>query len=45
MTVQAREAMIVGAKSMALTGYEVLVNKDLLLQIKEEFSLRKEFKI
>jgi len=37
MTDQAREAMIVGAKSMALTGYEVLTNPALLQQIKDEF--------
>ncbi|WP_445486941.1 M20 family metallopeptidase [Niallia sp. 03133] len=37
MTKQAREAMILGAKSMALTGLEVLTNKELLQQIKDEF--------
>jgi len=41
MTDQAREAMIVGAKSMALTGYEVLTNKELLQQIKDEFNRNK----
>lgn len=41
MTNQAREAMIVGAKSMALTGYEVLTNKELLQQIKDEFNRNK----
>ncbi len=38
MTAQAREAMIVGAKSMALTGYEVLTNPELLQKIKAEFN-------
>lgn len=38
MTDQAREAMIVGAKSMALTGYEVLTNPELLQKIKAEFN-------
>lgn len=41
MTNQAREAMIVGAKSMALTGYEVLTNPVLLQQIKDEFNRNK----
>ncbi|MHC0038240.1 M20 family metallopeptidase [Pseudoneobacillus sp. C159] len=37
MSEQAREAMMLGAKAMALTGYEILTNKELLQQIKEEF--------
>lgn len=37
MSEQAREAMILGAKTMALTGYEVLTNKSLLEEIKAEF--------
>ncbi|WP_442598749.1 M20 family metallopeptidase [Neobacillus sp. D3-1R] len=41
MSEQAREAMMVGAKAMALTGYEVLTNKELLNQIKEEFNKQK----
>ncbi|MCM3214272.1 M20 family metallopeptidase [Niallia taxi] len=41
MTDQAREAMIVGAKSMALTGYEVLTNPELLQKIKAEFNSMK----
>ncbi|WP_445506135.1 M20 family metallopeptidase [Niallia sp. 03190] len=44
MTDQAREAMILGAKSMALTGYEVLTNKELLQQIKKEFQQQKNNK-
>ncbi|MFP7735718.1 M20 family metallopeptidase [Priestia aryabhattai] len=35
---QGREAMILGAKTMALTGYDVLTNQTLLQKIKEEFS-------
>lgn len=34
---KAREAMILGAKTMALTGYEVITNKSLLDEIKAEF--------
>ncbi|WP_312092060.1 M20 family metallopeptidase [Niallia sp.] len=37
MTDQGRDAMILGAKSMALTGLEILTNKELLEAIKEEF--------
>ncbi|AST93661.1 amidohydrolase [Sutcliffiella cohnii] len=37
MSEQAREAMILGAKTMALTGYEVITNKSLLEEIKAEF--------
>ncbi|WP_121613174.1 M20 family metallopeptidase [Mesobacillus foraminis] len=37
MSEQAREAMIRGAKAMALTGYEVLTNPVLLRKIKAEF--------
>jgi amidohydrolase len=41
MSNQAREAMILGAKAMALTGYEVITNKELLRTIKEEFEKNK----
>ncbi len=41
MSEQAREAMILGAKAMALTGYEVLTNKELLKRVKEEFESNK----
>ncbi|WP_421385527.1 M20 family metallopeptidase [Bacillus salacetis] len=41
MTEQAREAMILGAKAMALTGMEVLSNKELLQEIKAEFALQR----
>ncbi|PAE22759.1 MULTISPECIES: M20 family metallopeptidase [Bacillaceae] len=41
MSEQAREAMILGAKAMALTGYEVLTNKELLKRVKEEFESKK----
>ncbi|WP_026582066.1 M20 family metallopeptidase [Bacillus sp. J33] len=41
MSEQGREAMILGAKTMALTGYEILTNKDLLQQIKAEFKAQK----
>ncbi|WP_445668969.1 M20 family metallopeptidase [Niallia sp. FSL R7-0648] len=37
MSDQGREAMILGAKSMALTGLEILTNKELLAKIKAEF--------
>ncbi|PAD27641.1 amidohydrolase [Niallia circulans] len=37
MSDQGREAMILGAKSMALTGLEILTNKELLAEIKAEF--------
>ncbi|WBL14854.1 M20 family metallopeptidase [Sutcliffiella sp. NC1] len=37
MSEKAREAMILGAKTMALTGYEVITNKSLLDEIKAEF--------
>lgn len=37
MSGQAKEAMILGAKAMALTGYEVLTNPKLLEEIKAEF--------
>lgn len=42
MTQQAREAMILGAKSMALTGYELITNPELLTQIKKEFHMQTE---
>ncbi|PVE66944.1 M20 family metallopeptidase [Priestia megaterium] len=35
---QGREAMILGAQTMALTGYDVLTNQTLLQKIKEEFN-------
>jgi amidohydrolase len=41
MSSQAQEAMIIGAKAMALTGYEILVNQELLQSIKEEFKKKK----
>ncbi|WP_436372195.1 M20 family metallopeptidase [Cytobacillus sp. BC1816] len=41
MTEQAKEAMILGAKAMALTGYEVLTNQELLKQIKKDFESNK----
>jgi amidohydrolase len=41
MSEQAREAMMLGAKAMALTGYEVLTNPQLLQEIKAEFNNRK----
>lgn len=41
MSEQGREAMILGAKAMALTGYEILTSKDLLQQIKAEFKAQK----
>lgn len=41
MSEQGRESMIIGAKALALTGYEVLTNPELLQQIKEEFNLQK----
>ncbi|MGD6802155.1 M20 family metallopeptidase [Rossellomorea vietnamensis] len=40
MADQAREAMILGAKAMALTGVEVLVNDELLAKVKAEFALQ-----
>ncbi|WP_168413109.1 M20 family metallopeptidase [Bacillus salacetis] len=42
MTDQAREAMIIGAKAMALTGCEVLTNRELLNEIKKEFALNRD---
>ncbi|MEH7561206.1 M20 family metallopeptidase [Priestia megaterium] len=38
---QGREAMILGAQTMALTGYDVLTNQALLQKIKEEFKATK----
>ncbi|MDD1514986.1 M20 family metallopeptidase [Priestia megaterium] len=38
---QGREAMILGAQTMALTGYDVLTNQMLLQKIKEEFNATK----
>jgi amidohydrolase len=37
MSDQGRDAMILGAKSMALTGLEILTNKEVLAEIKAEF--------
>ncbi|MFC3884535.1 M20 family metallopeptidase [Bacillus songklensis] len=37
MSDQGREAMILGAKTMALTGYDILINSELLERVKEEF--------
>ncbi|MGD6775103.1 M20 family metallopeptidase [Sutcliffiella horikoshii] len=34
---QGKEAMILGAKAMATTAYELLTNQELLVKIKEEF--------
>ncbi|WP_409300946.1 M20 family metallopeptidase [Peribacillus sp. SCS-155] len=45
MSEQGREAMILGAKAMALTGYEVLTNPGLLAQIKDEFKRQKTFSV
>ncbi|WP_077210970.1 M20 family metallopeptidase [Bacillus dakarensis] len=36
-----REAMMIGAKAMALTGYEILTNPELLQQIKQEYNNQK----
>ncbi|MGD6877806.1 M20 family metallopeptidase [Bacillus infantis] len=41
MSSQAQEAMILGAKAMALTGYKILSSKELLESIKEEFKKKK----
>ena len=38
VTEKGREALIQGAASMALTGYDVIVDTELLKQIKEEFT-------
>lgn len=43
MSEQGREGMILGAKSMALTAYEILTNPELLAKIKEEFASQKVF--
>ncbi|MER2061247.1 MAG: M20 family metallopeptidase [Niallia sp.] len=42
MSDQGRDAMMLGAKSMALTGLEILTNKELLATIKEEFLKNKQ---
>jgi amidohydrolase len=42
MTDQARDAMLLGAKAMALTGVEVLTNPGLLNEIKAEFALSRD---
>lgn len=41
MSSQAQEAMILGAKAMALTGYEILSSEELLQSIREEFKKNK----
>lgn len=41
MSDDALEAMILGAKAMAITGYEVLTNRELLETIKTEFAKSK----
>ncbi|WP_059104923.1 M20 family metallopeptidase [Shouchella shacheensis] len=38
MSEQGLEGLLLGAKSMALTGYDILTNADLLRQIKKEFA-------
>jgi len=42
MSEQGRDAMLLGAKSMALTGLEILTNKELLATIKKEFAKNKQ---
>lgn len=42
MTEPAFEGMILGAKTLAYTAYDVLTNKNLLQQIKDEFKKAKE---
>lgn len=42
MSDQGRDAMMLGAKSMALTGLEILTNKELLATIKEDFLKNKQ---
>ncbi len=42
MSEQGRDAMLLGAKSMALTGLEILTNKELLAAIKKEFAKNKQ---
>src|SRR5690606_37318459 len=37
---QGKEAMILGAKTMAVTGYKILTNPELLQKIKTEFTNR-----
>ncbi|MCB2357444.1 M20 family metallopeptidase [Clostridium estertheticum] len=37
ITKQAHNALIIGATALALTGYDVITNRDLLSKIKEEF--------
>ncbi|APC39808.1 M20 family metallopeptidase [Clostridium estertheticum] len=37
ITNQAHNALIIGATALALTGYDVITNRDLLSKIKEEF--------
>lgn len=39
VTEKGHEALIQGAAAMALTGYDVIVDKELLKQIKEEFEI------
>ncbi|MFT4414088.1 M20 family metallopeptidase [Fredinandcohnia humi] len=42
LSIQGQEAMILGAKAMALTGYEILTNPELLEKIKLEFAQSKK---
>jgi amidohydrolase len=37
-TAKAHDALVKGASALALTGYDVITDKDLLLRIKEEFN-------
>lgn len=39
---QGKEAMMLGAKAMALTAYELLTNPDVLEKIKNEFAKSKK---
>lgn len=41
MTQEAKDALILGAKAMALTGFELLTNQELLQQVKDEFNRTK----
>jgi amidohydrolase len=42
MSEQGREAMMIGAKSMALTAYDILTNPELLQRIKREFQAKQQ---
>ena len=39
LTAKAHDALLKGASSLALTGYDVITDKELLLKIKEEFNI------